>query len=58
MLVVLVIVIVLEVIVQLILRATLLGTHDCTTTVLGTQVTPSAVPASSSRCSAPAWPGW
>ncbi len=38
MLVVLVIVIVLEVIVQIILRASLLGTHDCTKTVLGTTV--------------------
>jgi len=34
-LIVLVAVIVLEVIVQLLLRATILGTHDCTTTVLG-----------------------
>ncbi len=38
MLVVLLIVIVLEVIVQLVLRATLLGTHDCTQTILGTEV--------------------
>ena len=37
-LIVLVVVIVLEVIVQFILRATLLGTHDCTTTVLSTTV--------------------
>ncbi len=36
-LVVLVIIIVLEVIVQFLLRATLLGTHDCTRTVLGSQ---------------------
>lgn len=35
MLVVLAVIIVLEVIVQLLLRATLLGTHDCTTTVFG-----------------------
>jgi len=37
-LIVLVAVIVLEVIVQLLLRATILGTHDCTTTVLGQSV--------------------
>ena len=37
-LIVLVAVIVLEVIVQFLLRATILGTHDCTTTVLGQSV--------------------
>jgi uncharacterized membrane protein len=37
-LVVLAVVVVLEVIAQIILRATLLGTHDCTTTVFGTTV--------------------
>ncbi|MEO7352152.1 MAG: hypothetical protein ABIR34_02035, partial [Marmoricola sp.] len=37
-LVVLVVIIVLEVIVQFILRATLLGTHDCNQTILGTTI--------------------
>jgi uncharacterized membrane protein len=37
-LVVVVVLIVVEVIVQFILRATLLGTHDCTQTILGTSV--------------------
>lgn len=37
-LVVLVVIIVLEVIVQLLLRATLLGTHDCTKTFLGSEI--------------------
>ena len=38
MLVVLLVIIVLEVIVQFLLYATILGTHDCTQTVLGTEV--------------------
>ena len=38
MLVVLVVIIVLEVLVQFLLRATLLSTHDCTQTILGTSI--------------------
>ena len=48
MLVVVVVLLVLEGIVQILLRATLLGTHDCTQTILGTTVTTQCGPGLSS----------